>query len=107
MVRSHAPATGEMLAEIQAASPADVHAVVARARKAQAAWAILPVAERAERVLRFRDAILELTLTDGHRTKIRAMRGRVNVWLHAGERVCYEIAVPIARSARGLANGRL
>jgi acyl-CoA reductase-like NAD-dependent aldehyde dehydrogenase len=59
MLRSHAPATGELLAEIPETSRDEVRAVVLRARKAQLAWAVLPVAERAERVLRFRDAILD------------------------------------------------
>ena len=33
--------------------------VVARARKAQQAWAVLPVEERAQRLLRLRDALAE------------------------------------------------
>ena len=58
-VSSYAPATGALLGEVPVASRDDVLAVVARARKAQAAWAVLPVEERASRVLRFRDALLE------------------------------------------------
>ena len=37
----------------------EVRRVVARARKAQAAWAVLPIEERASRLMRFRDAIVE------------------------------------------------
>src|SRR5580704_15157418 len=59
VVRTYAPATGELLAEIPAATPEQVRTVVARARKAQEAWAVLPVEERAARVLRFRDAMVE------------------------------------------------
>src|SRR5579883_1361870 len=59
VVRTYAPATGELLGELPVTSRDEVHAVVARARKAQAAWAVLPVAERAERLLRLRDALVE------------------------------------------------
>jgi succinate-semialdehyde dehydrogenase/glutarate-semialdehyde dehydrogenase len=58
-VRSYAPATGALLGEVPVFSAEEVAATVARARKAQAAWAVLPVEERAERLLRFRDAIVE------------------------------------------------
>jgi acyl-CoA reductase-like NAD-dependent aldehyde dehydrogenase len=58
-LKSWAPATGELLGEIPITSPAEVRATVLRARKAQAAWAVLPTGERAERLLRFRDALLE------------------------------------------------
>jgi acyl-CoA reductase-like NAD-dependent aldehyde dehydrogenase len=58
-VRSYAPATGELLGEVPVHTKDEVDAVVARARKAQAAWGVLPVEERAERLLRFRDAIVE------------------------------------------------
>jgi succinate-semialdehyde dehydrogenase/glutarate-semialdehyde dehydrogenase len=58
-VRTFAPASGELLAELPVASDDDVRRAVARARKAQAAWAVLPVQERAHRLLRLRDAIAE------------------------------------------------
>jgi len=51
------PATGEKLAELPVAGPADVDAAVAAARAAQPAWGALPGAERA-RVLRRAAAIL-------------------------------------------------
>jgi acyl-CoA reductase-like NAD-dependent aldehyde dehydrogenase len=58
-VRSYAPATGELLGEVPVHTADEVQAVVARARKAQAAWGVLPVEDRAERLLRLRDAIVE------------------------------------------------
>jgi succinate-semialdehyde dehydrogenase/glutarate-semialdehyde dehydrogenase len=58
-VRSYAPATGELLGEVPVHGTDDVLAVVGRARKAQAAWGVLAVEERAARLLRFRDAIVE------------------------------------------------
>jgi acyl-CoA reductase-like NAD-dependent aldehyde dehydrogenase len=58
-VKSYAPATGELLSELRITTPAEVAATVARAKRAQAAWAVLTVEERAERLLRFRDALLE------------------------------------------------
>ncbi len=58
-VRTYAPATGELLAELPVTSDEDVRRIVARARKAQAAWAVLPVEERATRLLRLRDAFAE------------------------------------------------
>jgi acyl-CoA reductase-like NAD-dependent aldehyde dehydrogenase len=58
-IRSHAPATGELLGEVPITPADEVGRVVARARKAQHAWAVLPVEERAQRVLRLRDALSE------------------------------------------------
>lgn len=58
-VRSYAPATGELLGEVPSMSPDEVRAVVARAKRAQEAWGALPVEERCERLLRFRDAIVD------------------------------------------------
>lgn len=52
------PATGEILDEVAAASPADVAEAAARAQAAQPAWAALAVAERA-RILRQAAAFLE------------------------------------------------
>lgn len=59
LVRSFAPATGELLGELQAATRDEVHAVVERARRAQAAWGVLPIEERCERLLRLRDALVD------------------------------------------------
>jgi succinate-semialdehyde dehydrogenase/glutarate-semialdehyde dehydrogenase len=58
-VRTYAPASGELLAELPVTTDEEVRRVVARARKAQAAWAVLPVEERTTRVLRLRDALAE------------------------------------------------
>lgn len=58
-LKSYAPATGELIGEAPNMSAEQVRQSVARARRAQEAWAALPVEERAERVLRFRDAIVD------------------------------------------------
>jgi succinate-semialdehyde dehydrogenase/glutarate-semialdehyde dehydrogenase len=57
VVRTYAPATGDLLAELPVTTDAEIRRAVARARKAQQAWAVLPVEERAQRLLRFRDAL--------------------------------------------------
>jgi len=59
MLESFAPATGEKIGEVPVASRDDVKSAIARARKAQAAWGLLPVEERCARLLRFRDAIVD------------------------------------------------
>lgn len=59
MLRSYAPATGALLGEVPIATTEDVRSAVARARRAQEAWALLPLAERAERVLRYRNAFVD------------------------------------------------
>jgi succinate-semialdehyde dehydrogenase/glutarate-semialdehyde dehydrogenase len=59
MLKSWEPASGELLGEVPIASAEDVRRTIARARKAQAAWGVLPVEERCTRLLRFRDAIVE------------------------------------------------
>jgi succinate-semialdehyde dehydrogenase/glutarate-semialdehyde dehydrogenase len=58
-IKSWAPASGDLVGEVPISTPADVRATVARARKAQAAWGVLPVEERCERLLRYRDALVE------------------------------------------------
>jgi succinate-semialdehyde dehydrogenase/glutarate-semialdehyde dehydrogenase len=59
VLRNLSPADGEPLAEVPITTPDEVRAAVARAKRAQAAWARMPIEERAERILRFRDAIVE------------------------------------------------
>lgn len=59
VLESIAPATGKVLGAVPIASRADVFAITARAHKAQAAWGVLPIEERCERLLRFRDALVE------------------------------------------------
>jgi acyl-CoA reductase-like NAD-dependent aldehyde dehydrogenase len=58
-LKSYAPASGDLLGEVPIMGKDEVLAVVERARKAQAAWGVLPVEERADRLLRFRDAIVD------------------------------------------------
>jgi succinate-semialdehyde dehydrogenase/glutarate-semialdehyde dehydrogenase len=58
-IKSWAPATGELIGEVPITTRDEVAKTVARAHKAQAAWGVLPVAERAERLLRYRDAIVD------------------------------------------------
>src|SRR5688572_22736633 len=58
-LKSYAPATGELVGEVPIASRDDVKNAIARARKAQAAWAVLPIEERCARLMRYRDAVVE------------------------------------------------
>jgi acyl-CoA reductase-like NAD-dependent aldehyde dehydrogenase len=58
-IRNLSPADGEPLAPVNVTTPDEVRAAVQRAKRAQAAWARMPIEERAERVLRFRDALVE------------------------------------------------
>ena len=58
-IKSYAPATGELIGEVPVRSKEEVFAVVARARKAQQAWGVLPIEERCDRLLRLRDAIVD------------------------------------------------
>ncbi|MGP2435795.1 succinic semialdehyde dehydrogenase [Streptomyces sp. JW3] len=55
---SHAPFTGEKLADLPESSPADVAEAFGRARAAQPAWERTPVRERAAVLLRFHDLVL-------------------------------------------------
>jgi aldehyde dehydrogenase (NAD+) len=52
------PATEEPLAEVAEASPADVEAAVAAARRAQRSWARMRAAERAKYIFRIARALL-------------------------------------------------
>jgi succinate-semialdehyde dehydrogenase/glutarate-semialdehyde dehydrogenase len=58
-LKSFAPASGELIGEVPIATRDDVKDALARARKAQAAWGVLPIEERCARLTRFRDAIVE------------------------------------------------
>jgi acyl-CoA reductase-like NAD-dependent aldehyde dehydrogenase len=58
-IKSWAPATGELLGEVRISTKEEVRAAVARARKAQGAWGVLPIEERCERLLRLRDALVD------------------------------------------------
>ena len=52
------PATGEMIADVDAASDAQVKSAVAAAARAQGEWARLPAIERAQHVRRLADALV-------------------------------------------------
>jgi acyl-CoA reductase-like NAD-dependent aldehyde dehydrogenase len=54
-----APFTGNVLAQIPCAGPADVDLAFARARAAQSGWAALPCKDRCRVLLRFHDLLLE------------------------------------------------
>ncbi|AKH84358.1 succinate-semialdehyde dehydrogenase [Streptomyces sp. CNQ-509] len=57
-VAVRSPLTGDVLADVPEAGPADVEAAFERARAAQRAWAARPVRERAAVLLRFHDLLL-------------------------------------------------
>jgi succinate-semialdehyde dehydrogenase/glutarate-semialdehyde dehydrogenase len=59
VVTTHAPFTGQPLADLPLSTPADVGAAFAAARAAQRAWARRSVRERARVLLRFHDLLLE------------------------------------------------
>jgi succinate-semialdehyde dehydrogenase/glutarate-semialdehyde dehydrogenase len=61
VLQSWEPATGNLLGEVPVANREGVNATIARARKAQAAWGVLPIQERCARLLRFRDALVDRT----------------------------------------------
>src|SRR5690606_3095334 len=54
-----APATSQVIGHVKIASPDEVRSAVERARAAQRGWGALPVATRVERLLAFRDKLLE------------------------------------------------
>jgi acyl-CoA reductase-like NAD-dependent aldehyde dehydrogenase len=58
-IKSYAPASGVLLGEAPVHSKEDVAQTVARAKRAQAAWGVLPIEERCDRVLQFRDAMVD------------------------------------------------
>lgn len=57
--RSHAPFTGEVLAELPESTPEDVDEAFDKASAAQRAWAATPVRQRAAVLLRFHDLVLK------------------------------------------------
>ena len=59
VIKSYAPATGELLGEVPVMGEAEVRGIVARSRAAQKAWAALPLEDRCEAVLRYKDAVVE------------------------------------------------
>jgi len=83
-MKVHNPATGALLADVPAATPALVAERAAAARAAQPAWAALPMRARMEVLQRFRVAIaaevesLAATLTAEVGKPIRQSRNEVN-----------------------------
>jgi len=58
-IRVLSPANGELVGEAPVSDADAVKAAVAAARRAQEAWGLLPVAERCDRLRRFRDALVD------------------------------------------------
>ncbi|MCS6901976.1 MAG: aldehyde dehydrogenase family protein [Myxococcales bacterium] len=58
-IQVFSPANSEPVGEAPIAEAEAVRAAVASARRAQEAWGLLPVQERCERLLRFRDALVD------------------------------------------------
>jgi succinate-semialdehyde dehydrogenase/glutarate-semialdehyde dehydrogenase len=58
-IQSYAPGSGRLLGEVAVTTPEQIRAVVLRAKKAQRAWAVLPVEERCQRLQRLRDALVD------------------------------------------------
>jgi succinate-semialdehyde dehydrogenase/glutarate-semialdehyde dehydrogenase len=74
------PSTGEVLGEVPDLSAAEVKAAVERARAAQRSWGALPVSERAHRMKRLRDLIIQrapelcdLISREGGKTRTEAL----------------------------------
>jgi len=56
---SHNPATGELLAELECATPEEVRSAVLRAKTAQPQWQTTPVSERVALLRRFQNVLSE------------------------------------------------
>lgn len=83
LVHTTAPLTGERLATLPQSTPADVEVAYQLARRAQKAWAALPVRRRAGVLLRFHDLLLKRQ--DEVLDLIQAETGKAR--LHAFEEV--------------------
>ncbi|MER7843099.1 succinic semialdehyde dehydrogenase [Kitasatospora sp. NPDC096077] len=104
VVETVAPLTGERLAALPQSTPADVEVAFQLARRAQAAWAALPVRRRAGVLLRFHDLLLKRQ--DEVLDLVQAETGKAR--LHAFEEV---LAVAMAarhygRAAQGYLKDR-
>ncbi|MFD8708384.1 succinic semialdehyde dehydrogenase [Kitasatospora sp. NPDC059648] len=104
VVETVAPLTGERLAGLPQSTPADVEVAFQLARRAQAAWAALPVRRRAAVLLRFHDLLLKRQ--DEVLDLVQAETGKAR--LHAFEEV---LAVAMAarhygRTAQGYLKDR-
>ena len=95
-----APWTGDTLAQVPAAGPAELAPAVARAREVQQAWAARPVAERAAVLMGFHDRVLARRewLLDVIQTETGKAR------LHAFEEV---LAAALAARHYAVRGGRL
>ncbi|MER7579395.1 succinic semialdehyde dehydrogenase [Kitasatospora sp. NPDC097691] len=96
LVETVAPLTGERLAGLPQSTPADVEVAFQLARRAQSAWAALPVRRRAAVLLRFHDLLLKRQ--DEVLDLIQAETGKAR--LHAFEEV---LAVAMAARHYGRA----
>ncbi|MFF4381911.1 succinic semialdehyde dehydrogenase [Kitasatospora sp. NPDC001547] len=96
LVETVAPLTGERLASLPQSTPADVEVAFQLARRAQAAWAALPVRRRAAVLLRFHDLLLRRQ--DEVLDLVQAETGKAR--LHAFEEV---LAVAMAARHYGRA----
>ncbi|MFF2547272.1 succinic semialdehyde dehydrogenase [Kitasatospora sp. NPDC058063] len=96
LVETVAPLTGERLASLPQSTPADVEVAFQLARRAQAAWAALPVRRRAAVLLRFHDLLLKRQ--DEVLDLVQAETGKAR--LHAFEEV---LAVAMAARHYGRA----
>ncbi|MER5355115.1 succinic semialdehyde dehydrogenase [Kitasatospora sp. NPDC002551] len=96
VVETVAPLTGERLAGLPQSTPADVEVAFELARRAQPAWAALPVRRRAAVLLRFHDLLLKRQ--DEVLDLIQAETGKAR--LHAFEEI---LAVAIAARHYGRA----
>ncbi|WBP88451.1 succinic semialdehyde dehydrogenase [Kitasatospora cathayae] len=83
VVETVAPLTGERLAGLPQSTPADVEVAFQLARRAQTAWAALPVRRRAAVLLRFHDLLLKRQ--DEALDLVQAETGKAR--LHAFEEV--------------------
>ncbi|MET8546314.1 succinic semialdehyde dehydrogenase [Kitasatospora sp. NPDC004799] len=96
LVETVAPLTGERLASLPRSTPADVEVAFQLARRAQTAWAALPVRRRAAALLRFHDLLLKRQ--DEVLDLVQAETGKAR--LHAFEEV---LAVAMAARHYGRA----
>ena len=72
------PLTGAVVGEVPVGTEEDVVAAVARARRAQQAWAETPVRDRAAVLLRYHDLVLDRQ--DELLDLIQAENGKARVW---------------------------
>ena len=86
------PATGEKLAELACATPEDVHEAVQRARRAQPAWAALPVNARTAVLERFqrelcdrREELAKLISREAGKPTVEALNTEIIVVLDSAE----------------------